>query len=1001
MWNADEAMEASENAPPRVSRHNTTTTHDAKAGGAPSPPSSLSLSRSDPHNNNNNKHHHQNNQKHNPTPNDDSIFRDAYVTNAALRTPLYPMPRQYQEKTQQPPADDSPPLPRSTRDASSSFGAFQQSSSTRKSPESSKQQQQQQQFRRPHHLFHRRESLDNMPIDSDTLLPISSMCEEDQQSLITSATAPASHILVAQQQRQQQQQQQQQQNHPFDLASAMTTSPTLLFTDDDASYPPTIPDLPMGNNYEDATTVGGGGSGWISTKSSKSQLFGEDFASVGTTSRRSLDRQHYPKNSDHHEERFSYSPSASDFEDVELQAEHEEEERHRALSHDSSTRHNIIHTTANRQEVGVMDHLPVIGGPPPQSEQTILTRQQQLKKAALSVVPTAAVSKVIQQVGEWSHNEIVPVARTAQRKAQRLVHKYRGPPPSPHTKNMSDLNYLRNAHRTKVDKLTDIEHEDHFDFALVLTPQEVYSYWSDLLDFRVEQLGEDAAQAINDATTLVSEYGSIAPPGIMSTASSSSSPRSGLGTMPSTSSDATSPDGVSPERLSTSSSGELLETAQTSSEHGTPPSIHSNNYSTPATGMHRRRNRHSVDSPLALTTPDIHTGIPFSSTPYSTASRARRTLSLASPYRIATSAQKSVVPRLSLFERALGPIDFTPSSKGGLDGNGFPGFTDEMCSNSNTKPDSTPNTVVSTNRRRWGPHSLNGALQTPNCMMSPPIRSLSHGGSSSIILKRTAAARNRASTANFSVPEERPGDEEESVLDMENPNNVRIEDIPSHVIPRGIAARTNGMLQFLSALKRGIVIRRHRSGKEPVFCKISSNDGGDTVNFEYVEAENAMNAFKEQRVRYNRSSAGHAVTSRSIAQSWSYPEDNDDESVFQNHNFSVPDFIAAKQFRDKMQREQGMARKVTNAVAKVTRSGQFRASDMVAVHPARHDDPRSDQGELGTTTLRKSKAEYSTEHTFSIVCRVVKRLPGAATKTIESFENKWFVMYLYGSPSYF
>ena len=296
---------------------------------------------------------------------------------------------------------------------------------------------------------------------------------------------------------------------------------------------------------------------------------------------------------------------------------------------------------------------------------------------------------------------------------------------------------------------------------------------------------------------------------------------------------------------------------------------------------------------------------------------------------------------------------------------------------------------MSTSRRRWGPHSLNGALQTPNCMMSPPIRSLSHGGSSSVILKRTAALRNRASTANFSVPEERLGDEDESVLDMENPNNLRIEDIPSHVIPRGIAARTNGMLQFLSALKRGIVVRRHRSGKAPVFCKISSNDGGDTINFEYVETENAMNAFKEQRVRYNRSSDGHAITSRTIAQPWSYPEDNDEESVFQNHNFSVPDFIAAEQFREKMQREQAISKKVSNAVAKVTRSGQFRASDMVAVHPARHDDPRSDQGELGTITLRKSKAAYSTEHTFSVVCRVVKHIPGAVPKTIESFENKW------------
>lgn len=146
-----------------------------------------------------------------------------------------------------------------------------------------------------------------------------------------------------------------------------------------------------------------------------------------------------------------------------------------------------------------------------------------------------------------------------------------------------------------------------------------------------------------------------------------------------------------------------------------------------------------------------------------------------------------------------------------------------------------------------------------------------------------------------------------------------------------------------------------------------------------------MNALKEQRVRYNR----NAAASQSHAQPWSYQEESDDDTTFQNHNFSVPDYIAAKQFREKQLREKGLKRKVTDVVTKVTRSGQFRASDMVAVHPARHEDPRSDKGELGTSTLRRSKAGYSTKLTFSVVCRVVKRFPGAAPKNIESFENKW------------
>ena len=146
-----------------------------------------------------------------------------------------------------------------------------------------------------------------------------------------------------------------------------------------------------------------------------------------------------------------------------------------------------------------------------------------------------------------------------------------------------------------------------------------------------------------------------------------------------------------------------------------------------------------------------------------------------------------------------------------------------------------------------------------------------------------------------------------------------------------------------------------------------------------------MNAFKEQRVRYNRNDAA----SRRHAQTWSYQEGGDEDTVFRNHNFSVPDFIAAKQFREKQLREKGLSRKVTDVVTKVTRSGQFRASDMVAVHPSRHEDPRSDKGEFGTSTLRRSKAEFNTQLTFSIVCRVVQRFPGATNKTIESFENKW------------
>jgi hypothetical protein len=197
------------------------------------------------------------------------------------------------------------------------------------------------------------------------------------------------------------------------------------------------------------------------------------------------------------------------------------------------------------------------------------------------------------------------------------------------------------------------------------------------------------------------------------------------------------------------------------------------------------------------------------------------------------SSRKPLVPRLSVFERALGPAACTPSHRHFVEANGL-GVNEDRNNIAAAMLDATPNTAVSMNRRRWGPHSLNGALLTPNCMMSPPVRSLSHGGSSSV-LPRRLATHSRA-TGNFPLPEE-AGDDDSACTpggaQRQDLKSIKIEDIPSHVIPRGIAARTNGMLQFLSALKRGIVLRRHRSGMEPIFCKIVSNDGGDTIRCEH------------------------------------------------------------------------------------------------------------------------------------------------------------------------
>ena len=44
-----------------------------------------------------------------------------------------------------------------------------------------------------------------------------------------------------------------------------------------------------------------------------------------------------------------------------------------------------------------------------------------------------------------------------------------------------------------------------------------------------------------------------------------------------------------------------------------------------------------------------------------------------------------------------------------------------------------------------------------------------------------------------------------------------------------IAARVNGLGQFLEALKIGIVVRRHWPNDKTVFVQLFSDDGGDTI----------------------------------------------------------------------------------------------------------------------------------------------------------------------------
>jgi hypothetical protein len=122
-----------------------------------------------------------------------------------------------------------------------------------------------------------------------------------------------------------------------------------------------------------------------------------------------------------------------------------------------------------------------------------------------------------------------------------------------------------------------------------------------------------------------------------------------------------------------------------------------------------------------------------------------------------------------------------------------------------------------------------------------------------------------------------------------------------------------------------------------------------------------------------------------MAQHWSL--DKNDAVHADNvvpHNFLVPDYVAADAYRKRMAAKEGrFGRKVTELATKVVGSGSAKVPDIVAVHPARNKDPRSDTCELGSFSLRRSKSDYSPPMAlFSLVT-----LRGGSNKKKENMEE--------------
>ena len=183
-----------------------------------------------------------------------------------------------------------------------------------------------------------------------------------------------------------------------------------------------------------------------------------------------------------------------------------------------------------------------------------------------------------------------------------------------------------------------------------------------------------------------------------------------------------------------------------------------------------------------------------------------------------------------------------------------------------------------------------------------------------------------------------------------------------------IAARVNGLGQFLEALEIGIVVRRHWPRGKSVFIQLYSDDKGDTIHYRYVPDDEAIIALREQEQRYNgRRRKKKARLSFGVNESR-----RESESTIHNivdATVPLPDYLKAKIDREEDHRKRaGIRNYVTISAHNWLNTGMIEAKDIVQVHPASHVDPYATDGnKLGTWSLRQSQAQYVKNNSFSVI----------------------------------
>ena len=484
--------------------------------------------------------------------------------------------------------------------------------------------------------------------------------------------------------------------------------------------------------------------------------------------------------------------------------------------------------------------------------------------------------------------------------------------------------------RSKATRVSDVYNDDDFDFALVLAPHDAYAFWANHLDFREEALNlvdESDPERVykvdkDDESTIATN------------------------TFQATQVEEQSSDSSAVEIISTSPNG---------------------------SGLRRRKNATPTTNDSKMKR--------FSSVKKLTPPSLRK-----SPFRVGTgekTGNRVFSQRKSIFERRFSPMR-TGGSKRMTNSNIMNENNSPISSSGEKRTSASPYAP----RRRWGNAYDNHKQSTPN-LTSPPILSLKKSSmkkkhSSNIApwrMQRIRSSTRRGlrnnladvSTSLINSNKKRVREKEEERLEE---NDDQDDFFNSPGIPRGIAARVNGLGQFLAALKIGIVVRRHWQNGRSVFIQLFSDDGGDTIEYRYVPDDEAVIALKEQEQRYNKRGRRRKKKARlSLGERESRRTSSDSQTTNQTEKLNsavpLPDYLKAKIDREEDNRKNaGIKNAISNSSLAWYNTGKLDAREIVQLHPASSLDPvslKKGEEKLGTYSLRRSKTPYVKANTFSII----------------------------------